>query len=81
MYILSMKTINFTEFRQNASAVLDLVERGERVRVLRRGKAVAVLVPVSAEDTPSWRRPGLRLPIASGASLARAVLEERGEGA
>ena len=72
-----MKTVTFTEFRKNASGVLDLVEQGETVRVLRHGKAIAKIVPAAVrEKAPAWRRPGLRL-VASGASLAKAVLEER----
>jgi len=32
-----------------------LVEAGEQVRVLRNGKAIAAIVPVTA-DLPSWKR-------------------------
>lgn len=72
-----MKTVTFTEFRKNASDVLDLVEEGETVRILRHGKAIAKIVPAqSREAKPAWKRRGLRL-IAKGASLSRAVLEER----
>ena len=75
-----LRTISFTEFRQSASAVLDLVERGERVRLIRHGRPVATIVPAEADEgTPSWRRPGLRL-VASGASLSAAVIEERRRG-
>jgi prevent-host-death family protein len=76
-----MKTVSSTEFRRNASAVLDLVERGQRVRVVRHGKPVATIVPEGGTDTaPAWRGPGLRLKVSSGASLAKAVLEERRSG-
>lgn len=72
-----MKTISFTEFRQNASRMLDLVEEGETIRILRHGKAIARIVPLqSSEAQPSWKRPGPRL-MAPGASLSKAVLEER----
>lgn len=72
-----MKTVTFTEFRKNASEVMDLVERGENIRVLRHGKAIARIVPAEwREAKPAWKRPGLRL-VTSGASLSRAVLEER----
>jgi len=72
-----MKTVTFTEFRKNASEVLDLVENGESIRVLRHGKAIAKIVPAELREAkPAWKRPGLRL-VASGASLSRAVLEER----
>jgi len=72
-----MKTFSFTEFRKNASRALDLVEKGETIRLLRHGKAIAKIVPVSArENTPAWKRPGLRL-VAPGVSLSKAVLDER----
>ena len=72
-----MKTIHFTEFRQKASRVLDWVEKGETIRLLRHGKSIARIVP---EDTraalPAWKRPGLRL-VAPGVSLSKAILKER----
>jgi prevent-host-death family protein len=72
-----MKTVTFTELRRNASSILDMVENGETVRVLRHGKAIARIVPAApGAAKPAWKRPGLRLVVASG-SLSRAVLEER----
>jgi prevent-host-death family protein len=72
-----MKTVTFSEFRKNASEVLDLVEKGETIRVLRHGKGIAKIVPAkSREVEPAWKRPALRLVVA-GASLSRAVLQER----
>ena len=72
-----MKTVTFTELRKNASEVLNLVEKGETFRILRHGKAIAKIIPAdSRESKPSWKRPGLRM-VAPGASLSRAVLEER----
>jgi prevent-host-death family protein len=72
-----MKIVSSSEFRSNASAVLDLVENGEVVRILRHGKPVAEMVPFAGEQvTPAWKRPGVRL-AAAGASLSKAVLAER----
>jgi len=72
-----MTSFSFTEFRKQASKVLDLVEKGETVQLLRHGKAIAKIVPVETRKrTPAWKRPGLRL-VMSGASLSKAVLEER----
>ena len=72
-----MKTVTFTEFRKNASGVLDLVEKGESFRLLRHGKAIAKIVPAALGETqPAWKRPGPRL-VAAGASLSKAVMEER----
>ncbi len=72
-----MKTVTFTEFRKNASEVLDLVEQGETIRILRHGKAIARIVPAeSDEGQPTWKRPGPRL-VTIGGSLSSAIVEER----
>ena len=72
-----MKSLSFTEFRKKASEILSLVEKGEEVRVLRHGKAIAKIIPAETrENTPSWKRAGLRL-VKPGASLSKAILEER----
>lgn len=71
-----MKTLPLSEFRAHASATLDLVERGESVRILRHGRAVADLVPVrvSEEDRlPSWKKPFAPVQLPPGVSLSRAV--------
>jgi prevent-host-death family protein len=71
-----MKRFSFTEFRKKASKVLDLVQKDETVQLLRHGKAIAKIVPVETRKNLAWKRPGLRL-VTSGASLSKAVLEER----
>lgn len=70
-----MRTISFTEFRKNASNIMNAVERGETIVVVRRGRAIARVSPPEGGE-PSWKRPGLRLVI-KGAGLASAILEER----
>ncbi len=75
-----MKEVPFTEFRRNAASLIDAVERGERIRVLRHGRPVADVVPVARPRTVlSWKRPGLLLE-ADGASLGREILAERRKG-
>jgi prevent-host-death family protein len=73
----SMKQVSFTEFRRNAAALFNSVERGETIRVLRHGKPIAEVIPVPApKEMVSWKRPGLALD-ARGASLSREILRER----
>lgn len=77
-----MRIIPLSEFRANASAMLDLVEKGETVRILRHGKPVAELVPLQPAPpakTPSWKRPFEPVQLPPGASLSMAVLDERNE--
>jgi prevent-host-death family protein len=78
-----MHTVPLSEFRANTSAMIDLVEQGETVRISRHGKPVAELVPLrAAEDTvrvPSWKRPFEPVILPAGASLSQAVLDERNE--
>jgi prevent-host-death family protein len=80
-----MHTLALSEFRANASAMLDLVEQGETVRIMRHGKPVADLVPVRAQESeeadsiPSWKRPFDPVKLPPGVSLSQAVLDERDE--
>ena len=72
-----MKTISFTEFRKHASNVFSSVEKGEVVVILRHGKPIAEIKPVSPEEAiPSWKKPGIRLSV-KGTKLSSAILEER----
>jgi antitoxin (DNA-binding transcriptional repressor) of toxin-antitoxin stability system len=72
-----MKTVSFTEFRKHASNLFSDVENGEKLLIVRHGKAIAEINPVSNESkTPSWKKQGLRLSI-KGAELSSAIIEER----
>jgi prevent-host-death family protein len=71
-----MKRVSFTDFRKNASTLIDLVEQGEQVEIQRHGKVVARLVPPVAKAEPSWRSPGLRL-VTKSPSLSQAIIEDR----
>ncbi len=79
-----MHILPLSEFRANASAMLDLVEQGETVRIMRHGKPVADLVPAgsgpAAARLPSWKRPFDPVRLPAGQTLAGGVLQER-EGA
>ena len=72
-----MTTVTLTEFRSHASGMLDWVERGETLVVIRHGRPLAEVSPVSsAVGEPSWKKPALRL-VTKGAGLASAILAER----
>jgi prevent-host-death family protein len=74
-----MKTVSFTQFRSHASGLLSAVEKGEVVIVLRHGRPIAEVTPVTGppeERVLSWKQPGLRLQ-RKGAVVSRAILEER----
>lgn len=76
----AMKQVTFTEFRRNAAALFNAVERGETVRVLRHGKAIAEVVPIAApRPTLSWRRPGPEITLdgPTRSVLSREILRER----
>jgi antitoxin (DNA-binding transcriptional repressor) of toxin-antitoxin stability system len=44
-----MKTVSFTEFRKHASNLFSDVENGENILIMRHGKAIAEIKPVSSE--------------------------------
>jgi len=72
-----MKTISFTEFRKHASNLFSDVENGEKLLIMRHGKAIAEINPVPNESkNPSWKKKGLRLSI-KGADLSSAIIDER----
>jgi antitoxin (DNA-binding transcriptional repressor) of toxin-antitoxin stability system len=77
-----MQTLALSEFRANASAMIDLVEKGETVRILRHGKLVAEVVPIKAEQAtkvPRWKLPiePLHMVRADGKTGAQLIIEER----
>ena len=77
-----MHILPLSEFRANASAMLDLVEQGETVRIMRHGKPVADLVPVqdpAPARVPSWKRTIMPLEYVrpDGKTLAQLIIEER----
>ena len=72
-----MKTVAFTEFRKNASEFFSDVEHGEILVILRHGKPIAEVSPISSSDSlPAWKQPALRL-ASRGAGLSAAIQEER----
>lgn len=81
--LYKMHTIALSEFRARASAMIDLVEKGETVRILRHGKPVAELVPARVvaepQHVPSWKQPIEPLDIKwpDGKSGAQMIIEER----
>lgn len=76
-----MQVLPLSEFRANASAMLDRVEKGETVRILRHGKPVADLVPVQAEPKglPHWKQPITPRKVVrpDGKTIAQLIIEER----
>jgi prevent-host-death family protein len=71
-----MRTVTFTDFRKNASKLLDLVEKGEEVEIQRHGKTVARLIPPDQRREPAWKKPGLKL-VTQAPSLSQAIIEDR----
>jgi len=84
-FVQKMHIIPLSEFRAHASAMIDLVEQGQTVRILRHGKPVAELVPLQPaqpDRVPRWKMPVeplryLKPPSKSGAQM---IVEERKSG-
>lgn len=59
-----MTSVGIRELRQRASALLRLVEAGESVEITDRGRPVAMLVPMPADEGPlaEMRRRGEIIP-------------------
>lgn len=77
MYNFPMPTVASSEFRRNASKLLDRVERGEIVQIQRHGKVVAQLSPaIQNPRAPAWKQPFTPLKI-GGKSGAEMIFEDR----
>lgn len=76
-----MRSIPLSEFRANASALIDLVEKGETVRILRHGKPVAEIVPPRPMELkpPAWKLPiePLNIVRPDGKTGAQLIIDER----
>ncbi len=70
-----MKEATIAKLRNNAKAYFDSVEKGDTVRVYRRGQPIAEIVPIPKKK-PSWKREIPRLSI-TGRSLSREILKDR----
>ena len=51
-----MRSVTFTEFRKDASALLSAVEDGEIIQIIRHGKPIAEILPF--KDTTNQLPPG-----------------------
>lgn len=74
-----MQELPLSEFRANAASVLDRVQQGHTVRILRHGKPVADLIPVpetGADRQPNWKQVFAPVQLAPGVSLSQAVLDQ-----
>ncbi|HWG98882.1 MAG TPA: type II toxin-antitoxin system prevent-host-death family antitoxin [Pilimelia sp.] len=76
-----MRTVNFTQLRQNLAAELDrVVEDAEEVVVTRSGHEPVVIIPLAEYESMKETEYLLRSP-ANAAALRQSIAElERGEG-
>ncbi len=72
-----MRETTVAELRKHTREFLDAVEKGDVIRIYRRGRPIAEIVPIPAEK-PSWKKEIPRLTI-SGLSLSREILKDRRE--
>jgi len=75
---MNMRETTFTELRAQAKHFFDLVESGEIVRVLRNGKPIAEIHPIS-HDLPSWKRRPAQPLVLGGAPVSRMIIKDRGD--
>lgn len=75
-----MRSVNVTETREQLAKLLDAVESGEEVVIMRRDRPVARLVPIERAATPFLDRSELRAQVPPMSEPAeRLVRELRGE--
>lgn len=73
-----MKSVTFTEFRKDASALFSAVENGETIQITRHGRPIAEILPFreKADKIPSWKKRRVRKVI-KGEALSAIVLRDR----
>lgn len=71
-----MKQTTWTEIRNHAKQYFDIVESGESVRVIRNGKPIADIVPVTP-NLPTWKRRQAHPLLIEGLSVSQMILQER----
>ena len=71
-----MRETTFTELRKHAKTFFDVVEAGETVRVYRKGKPIADIVPLPSV-MPSWKKNHPRRLTIKGVSLTEEILTDR----
>ena len=73
-----MRTVTFSQLRNNAKKYFDAVEKGETVEVYRHGKPVAIVSPVLVKSTEPRRNlfEPIRIP---GVSASKILIEQRKE--
>jgi len=77
MEVQGMRETNVVELRKNLKHYFDAVEKGEVVRVYRKGKPIAEILPLLGREA-SWKREVARLTV-PGLSFSREILEDRAE--
>ncbi len=73
-----MRSVTFTEFRKDASALLSAVEDGEIIQVIRHGKPIVEIMPFknTTNQPPSWKKKRIKKTI-KGEELSSMILSER----
>ena len=72
-----MQEINVAELRKHTKAYFDAAEQGDVLRVYRKGRPVADIVPVPKSES-AWKKaiPRLTIPVIS---ISREILKDRSE--
>ena len=70
-----MQEATFTELRNHAKSYFDAVEAGDTIRIYRKGKAIAQIVPIDVQP-PSWKNHAQPI-LVKGVSLSRSILLDR----
>ena len=73
-----MRSVTFTEFRKDDSALFSIVEEGEVILITRHGKTIAEILPFTdkIKKNPSWKKKRIRKSI-KGKEISSVILDER----
>ncbi len=72
-----MRETNVADLRRHTKEYFDAVEQGDVIRVYRKGKPIADIVPIP-KNKPSWKNEIPRLTI-PGIIISKELLKDRDE--
>ena len=75
-----MISVTQTQFRDHMGKYLAMVQEGEEIELLYRGKPVAIVRPFHQQRVPSWKQPRELIRLPEGVSVSKMIIEEREEG-
>lgn len=74
-----MQYLQFTDFRNNSKMYFDLIEKGDSFIIIRKGKPIAQISPLSKAKQKGWKRKIQKVDLKGDKSTVEYIEAERSE--